>query len=190
MKTKSRIGVLNKMWQRAEKVYRTATEAEYEREAILIYGFLREAWERALEEVLLGGVVERYRKSVQTQQIGRLSKISEEECDVLENSMAKCSGCLPGHDKSPADNPPVPHPEELKKASRTRFGNDWRGGRPTGGLPGYPQPGTTGLEPLGPELTSDDLLPMAPLRFQSTPSSRRASGLPWERSRDVLGRFM
>ncbi|MEM7408880.1 MAG: AAA family ATPase [Myxococcota bacterium] len=115
MKTRDRIGVLRKMHQGADKIFRTRTETEYEREAILIYGFLREAWERALEEVLLGGVVERYRKSVQTRQIIQLSRITKEECETLESAMTKCSRFLPGHDKSPAENPPLPDGDELRK---------------------------------------------------------------------------
>src|SRR4029453_14303171 len=66
MNTKDRIGALKQMWQRADKAYRTSGTAEYEHEATLVYGRLREAWERASEEVLLGGVVERYRPSVET----------------------------------------------------------------------------------------------------------------------------
>jgi len=41
-----------------------------------IYGLLREAWERELEEVLLGGVVERYRTGIQTQQIEDIADIT------------------------------------------------------------------------------------------------------------------
>lgn len=42
MKIRDRIGVLNKMWQDAEKLYRTAKRDQYEREAVIIYRHLRE----------------------------------------------------------------------------------------------------------------------------------------------------
>jgi hypothetical protein len=41
-------------------------QAAYETEANYLYGLLREAWKRWLEEILLGGVVERFRPDVQT----------------------------------------------------------------------------------------------------------------------------
>jgi ABC-type dipeptide/oligopeptide/nickel transport system ATPase subunit len=114
MKVKNRIGVLNKMVQDADKLYRTAKRGQYEREAVIIYGLLREAWERGLEEILLGGVVERYRNSIQTQQARHLSDITGDDCQALDAGMTKCSRWLPGHDQAPAENVPVPDPEELR----------------------------------------------------------------------------
>jgi hypothetical protein len=114
MKVRDRLGVLRSMWQRAEKLYRTACRDDYEREAILIYGRLREAWERGLEEILLGGVVERYRPSVQTQQAKHLSDITDGDCNALEAGMTKCSRWLPGHDQAPAEGVALPDPNELK----------------------------------------------------------------------------
>jgi hypothetical protein len=54
------------------------------------------AWERALEEVLLEGVVERFRPGVQTQQIIRIADITEDDCRILDAAMTKCSKWLPG----------------------------------------------------------------------------------------------
>jgi len=64
--------------------------------------------------VLLGGVVERYRPGVQTQQITQLSDIKAEDCKAVETAMTKCSAWLPGHDKAAAARAPVPAPAELK----------------------------------------------------------------------------
>ena len=114
MKVKERIGVLKNKWQEAEKLYRTAPRDRYDREAKDIYGFLREAWERGIEEVMLGGVVERYRRSIQTQQAKHLSDITEDDCEVLDAGMTKCSRWLTGHDHAPAENVPVPEPNELE----------------------------------------------------------------------------
>lgn len=113
MKVKGRIGVLRSKVQAAGKLHHTASRGDYEREAVLIYGMLREAWERGLEEVLLGGVVERYRPSIQTQQVGQLADITEEDCRILFEAMAKCSRWLPGHDQAPAENVSVPGPDDL-----------------------------------------------------------------------------
>jgi energy-coupling factor transporter ATP-binding protein EcfA2 len=114
MPVKGKIGYLNKCYQAAEKLSRDSNEDAYEREAKYLYGMLREAWERALEEVLLGGVVERYRSSVQTQRLTPLSDITDADCKTVETAMTKCSTWLPGHDKAAAARAPVPGPAELK----------------------------------------------------------------------------
>ena len=113
MKVNAQIGVLRNDWQQAEKTFRTGSRDDYDREAQLIYGRLREAWERGAEQVLLGGVVERYRPNIQTQQIAILSAITKGDCEELEAGMTKSSRWLVGHDKAPAENTPVPEPDEI-----------------------------------------------------------------------------
>lgn len=112
---KKKIGYLKNGWQSAEKLSREGHQDAYEKEAKYLYGLLREAWERALEEVLLGGVVERYRPGVQTQQIAQIADISDEDCKAVETAMTKCSTWLPGHDKAAAARAPVPAPAALKE---------------------------------------------------------------------------
>ena len=114
LSVKKKIGYLNNCWQAAEKLYREGHKDAYEKEAKYLYGLLREAWERALEEVLLGGVVERYRPGVQTQQISQIADICTDDCKAVETAMCKCSTWLPGHDKAAAARAPVPEPKELK----------------------------------------------------------------------------
>lgn len=111
---KKKIGYLNNCWQATDKLSRDGHQDAYEKEAKYLYGLLREAWERALEEVLLGGVVERYRPGVQTQQIAQIADISAEDCKAVETAITKCSIWLPGHDKAAAARAPVPAPAELK----------------------------------------------------------------------------
>lgn len=114
LKVKARLGHLKKLQQDALKLHNEGHQAAYEKEASLIYGYLREAWERGLEEVLLGGVVERYRPGVQTQQVLKIADISEEDCKELESAMTKCSKWLPGHDQAAAARADIPDPRTLK----------------------------------------------------------------------------
>lgn len=116
---KKKIGYLKSEWQAVDKLFRDGQQTTYEREAQFLYGLLREAWERALEEVLLGGVVERYRPGVQTQQLGAIADVSREDCRVLDAAMTKSSRWLPGHDQAPAARAPVPEPAELKSDIET-----------------------------------------------------------------------
>ncbi len=111
---KKKIGNLKNDWQAADKLSRDGHQDAYEKDAKYLYGLLREAWERALEEVLLGGVVERYRPSIQTQQVAQIADITLEDCKTVETAMTKCSKWLPGHDQAAAARAPVPGPAELK----------------------------------------------------------------------------
>lgn len=111
---KKKIGYLKNMWQFADKLSRDGHQDAYEKEAKYLYGLLREGWERAIEEVLLGGIVERYRPGVQTQQIAQVADITADDCKVVETAMTKCSTWLPGHDQAAAARAPVPGPDELK----------------------------------------------------------------------------
>jgi hypothetical protein len=115
MPVKGKLGYLKNHWQVADKLSREGNQDAYEHEAKYLYGLLREAWERALEEVLLGGVVERYRPSVETKRLAPLADITEEDCKTVEMAMTKCSTWLPGHDQAAAARAPVPGAAELKK---------------------------------------------------------------------------
>ena len=123
MKVKDRIGHLKDLWQDAAATNRKGQQQKYEMKASYIYGLLREAWERGLEEVLLGGTVERYRNSIQTRQISQLADINSTDCGALESGMTKCSKWLPGHDQAPADNEPFPEPCDLQADIKTL--EDW-----------------------------------------------------------------
>lgn len=111
---KKKIGHLKNARQAADKLFRDGHQDAYEKDAKHLYGLLREAWERALEEVLLNGIVERYRPSVQTQRLAMISDVTNEDCQALDAAMTKCSRWLPGHDQAAAARAPVPEPTELK----------------------------------------------------------------------------
>lgn len=114
LKVNKRIGHLKKLLQDAVKLHRDGHQTVYESDARTIYGCLRETWERGLEEVLLGGVVERYRPGVQTKQVTQIADITMEDCKAVEVAMTKCSKWLVGHDQAAAARADLPEPEELK----------------------------------------------------------------------------
>jgi hypothetical protein len=107
-----RIGKLKAELQRIEAIHRCEGQSKYEPEARALYGLLRVTWERAVEEVLFGAVVERQRPSIET---NRLKKVTVTPGDVARvvAGMAKSSRWLVGHDQPPMENTPVPGPEEL-----------------------------------------------------------------------------
>jgi energy-coupling factor transporter ATP-binding protein EcfA2 len=112
MPVSKKIGHLKNERQAADKLSRAGHQAAYEKEAKYLYGLLREAWERALEEVLLRGIVERFRPGVQTQHIGSIADITAEDCRTLDAAMTKCSKWV--HDQAAAARARVPEPAELK----------------------------------------------------------------------------
>ncbi|MGH8250520.1 MAG: AAA family ATPase [Steroidobacteraceae bacterium] len=114
LKVSKRIGHLRKLLQDAEKLHRDGHQGAYEREASMIYGYLREAWERGIEEVLLGGVVERFRPGVQTLHVADIADITADDCKAVESAMTKCSKWLPGHDQAAAARADIPEPDALK----------------------------------------------------------------------------
>lgn len=111
-----RIGHLKNLWQDAQSLFTKGEQEEYERRGGEIYGLLRESWERGVEEILLNGVVERFRSGIQTlNRIMALADIHEEDCSAVQDGMSKCSTFLQGHDQSPADRLPFPKPDEIKE---------------------------------------------------------------------------
>lgn len=111
---KKKIGHLKNEWQAADKLFRDGHQSAYENKASFIYGLLREAWERSVEEVLLAGVVERYRPGIQTQQVIKIADVTKEDCKSLDAAMTKCSMWLPGHDRAAAARAEIPEPAVLK----------------------------------------------------------------------------
>ncbi len=115
MPLRDRIARLRVLWQAAEKVSWTTGGEAYEKEAREIYGMLREAWEQAVEEVLLNDVIERYRHSIETRKLRQLHDITPEDCAAVEAGMTECSRWIRGHDHPAANGAPFPKPADLKQ---------------------------------------------------------------------------
>lgn len=122
LKVTRRIADLNNRLQAAGALRRQEGDAAYESEASAIYYRLRKAWERAVEEVLLGGVVERLSDEIHTKQLRHISDITKEDIRIVERSMTKCSRFA--HDEATAINDPIPDPEEIQSDIDTL--KEWR----------------------------------------------------------------
>ncbi len=106
----SRIKYLRNLHQEADKLYKTEDMERYEGRIRFGYGRLRDSWERMVEEVLLGDVVQRFRRGIETQ---RLRQVSVDDSDVktIHIGMAKCSQYV--HDGAREAQIPVPSPDEF-----------------------------------------------------------------------------
>lgn len=88
-------------------------DSSLDREIRVCYGRLRSTWERAVEEVLLAGVVERMNPPVHTQLLRKISDIEDNDIAIVDQNMSKCSTVIDAHDDpmtAPAQCPTV---EEL-----------------------------------------------------------------------------
>lgn len=124
MRVKKRIGALRARLQEADVVFRKGTELEYTEMAKGIYGALREAWEKAVEEVLLNEAVVRFRLSVETNRLSNLGSLGPEHLRTMELAMGKCSQLLEGHAAPEVAGARFPEPDEIEGDIQEL--DDWR----------------------------------------------------------------
>lgn len=102
---KKRIGTLKDRLVRLKKIEKEASEDEYFFAAKGWYILLREAWERAVEERLFKGVVERFSIGVQTLKLKQVI-VTNELIAEIEHGMTESSNWL--HDAAAGLNPKPP----------------------------------------------------------------------------------
>lgn len=93
-----RIGLLKGDYQKLEKIERTETEEIYKERAKILYGKLRETWERFIEEVFLNGVIQRFGRAIQTQRLSKIVDLTDDDYNIVDSNMSKCSTYFTGHD--------------------------------------------------------------------------------------------
>lgn len=116
LSVKKRIGRLNALEQEARALYKKeGGETEEYRDFVkTIYSKLRSAWERAVEELLFGDVVIRFRKGIETHRLKDVATdIKREDCILIEDGMTKCSTITESHDAPSDARSAMPNPDEL-----------------------------------------------------------------------------
>lgn len=116
-----RIGALKAQHQHIAKLHKEGDEPEHRKQTAEAYFRLRLTWERAVEEVLLRGVVLRFRKGVETQKLAGVM-VSDDDYGKINAGMTKCSNYA--HDKAYAGGVAVPDPDEL--LTDILLLDDWR----------------------------------------------------------------
>lgn len=111
--TKKAINTLIDQVIRARKVLNDSGKRAYEREAQNICTNLRKLLERLIERDLLAGVVERFRREVQTKnRLLKVAAIPLEDCKLLDALMTEYSKY---EHSQPSETPiPLPEPNQLK----------------------------------------------------------------------------
>lgn len=110
LNVKSRVGHLKNDLDRIKKA-EAGDQDQYRKEVKGWYELLREAWERAVEERLFKGVVQRFNKGVQTQKLGRVD-VNPILVQEVTEGMSETSKWL--HDMATGINPAVPKNAKLE----------------------------------------------------------------------------
>ena len=97
---------------KARQALRDVGRERYELRAVDIYRRLRQAWERAVEEVLLYSTVLRFSDSVQTQRLSKLTDISDADVETVTKEMSRCSDFV--HDEAGVVHSGVPDPDVIE----------------------------------------------------------------------------
>jgi hypothetical protein len=95
-----RIGIMKEGLVKLKKMAESNPDI-YEPQIRLMYGRLRDSWERAVEEVLLQGAIKRFSPEIKTQSLRKLHRLTDEHLTALESGMTKASAWVQGHDHAP-----------------------------------------------------------------------------------------
>lgn len=85
---------------------------QYRRKTSECYSLLRSAWEKCVEELLLNETVMRFRPSIETQRLKKLTDITDDDIAIVNREMGKCSAITEAHNTPNYSPDPAPTPEE------------------------------------------------------------------------------
>lgn len=117
----ARVARLRHELKEARRKLDAENRAGYELDVQGIYKRLRQTWERAVEEELLGDVVQRFGKEIQTKRLRYLSVITEQDIEDVTREMTRCSNYE--HDEPGAVNNGIPEPDKV--AADIKVLEDW-----------------------------------------------------------------
>ena len=107
----ARIEALRKRTKEFKSVKDFDTD-EYRRQVKDFYSDLRESWERAVEEVVLAKIVQRFVPDVMTSRLKDVT-VTDEDYRIIFFAMKRASE-RSGHDMSAGRDIPQPHPNEME----------------------------------------------------------------------------
>jgi energy-coupling factor transporter ATP-binding protein EcfA2 len=132
LKVNDRVKLLNARCAEGRALWKSNDVEAYQDHAKRTLGMLREAWERAVEEVVLNGTVQRFRRQVRTLKLPEVVKLTADDVAAVEAGMGLAS--TQAHDQAAAAAQPVPKPEEVEEqvSQLSSFCKEFRN-RPTQG---------------------------------------------------------
>jgi len=117
MSVNKRLGFIEQKITKIANLYPN-NQQEYNQQAAILYDYLRQTWEAAIEECLFYKVIGRFQPGVKTLRLKEVY-IEKSDCDLIVTEWEKCSKWFIGHSLSRqiSDNRPAPYElqEDVKK---------------------------------------------------------------------------
>lgn len=108
-----RVDKMEKDARAARTLYDNNDDAGYRDAVHRIYSNLRRTWERALEDVAFGGVIQRHRDYINSKNLRRATVFEDKDYQTFSAGFRKCSDWIDGHDGSRGRNAAPPAPDDL-----------------------------------------------------------------------------
>ncbi|WP_287308455.1 AAA family ATPase [Mesorhizobium sp.] len=108
-----RVDKMEKDARAARTLYDNNDDAGYRDAVHRIYSNLRRTWERALEDVAFGGVIQRHRDYINAKNLRRATAFEDKDYQTFSAGFQKCSDWIDGHDGSRGRNAAPPTPNDL-----------------------------------------------------------------------------
>lgn len=114
---------MEKAARATREFYEGNDEDGYRNAALPIYAALRATWERALEDVVFGGVIHRHRDYVDTKHLRKVTVLEEADCATFDAAYKRCCDLIEAHDPSRGRDAAVPSPDDILIDIKTL--SDW-----------------------------------------------------------------
>lgn len=108
-----RVDKMEKDARAAKSLYDGNDDPGYRDAVHRIYSNLRRTWERALEDVAFGGVIQRHRDYINAKNLRRATVFVDKDHQTFSAGFQKCSDWIDGHDGSRGRNAAPPSPDEM-----------------------------------------------------------------------------
>lgn len=108
-----RLDALEKEQRRISRVWSTVPNPTNVSDMRTAYTHLSATLERIVQDVVLNGVIGRYRDWVRVEKLDEVAGITQAECDEVLRIDKKCSNVTNRHDPAAARHAPIPDPKEL-----------------------------------------------------------------------------
>lgn len=111
-KTNDRIERLQQHARATRTDYENHNDEVYQRDICLLYGKIRATVERAVEERFFHGVVLRHRDYVNVSNVNKMTAVTADHCNRIQNLFQRCCDVTEAHDRAALRSFGVPTPDD------------------------------------------------------------------------------
>ena len=111
-KTGARINELEQRARNTRADYDALNDEVYERDIALLYDDIRATVERAIEERFFSGVVLRHRDYINVSFLKKMTVVSVDHCNRIQNIHQRCCDIIKAHDRAALRSFGIPTPDD------------------------------------------------------------------------------